>query len=212
MTVSHIHLLVYLVTILWLNLDFQKLFGLRGWMNAHKEQFLDARNGKFQELHHHLFTGTRRNHCNHRSEKCLKFGQSHDECNKHNLGLILLEMLPVFLAAHTQGEHDNFGGSESSFIGDIWWFRYQVCDQVGERCVVLFVPESMYDFTDQYVRLGFGRANLKEALVVLGEFLGEHIWGLNWNSLQPGCVEGYIASLCCHDGKMKLACVRPAWL
>ena len=56
-----------------------------------------------------------------------------------------------------------FGGSATQF-----------CDQVREGCGVLFVPASMYDFPDTYVRLGFGRANLKEALVVLEGFLNQH--------------------------------------
>ena len=67
-----------------------------------------------------------------------------------------------------------FGGSATQF-----------CDQVREGCGVLFVPASMYDFPDKYVRLGFGKANLKEVLGVLEGFFNKHkIQPQMWYPLQ----------------------------
>jgi len=66
-----------------------------------------------------------------------------------------VELLPPLL--------DRFGGSAESF-----------CAHCRAQCDVLLVPAAMYDVTDKYVRLGFGRRNLPEALAALENFLNKN--------------------------------------
>ena len=47
------------------------------------------------------------------------------------------------------------------------------CEALLEKKQVLFLPAHVYDFPDEYVRLGFGRRNLSECLLQLEEFLQE---------------------------------------
>ena len=48
------------------------------------------------------------------------------------------------------------------------------CEALVQQKEVLFLPATMYDFADEYVRVGFGRRNLSECLVPLEEFLSEN--------------------------------------
>ncbi len=50
-----------------------------------------------------------------------------------------------------------------------------VCDLVRREADVLLVPASMYDYPDQYVRLGFGRSNLPQALQALDQMLSKKV-------------------------------------
>ena len=45
------------------------------------------------------------------------------------------------------------------------------CEELLAKKQVLFLPASKYEFRDEFVRIGFGRANLDECLPPLEEFL-----------------------------------------
>ena len=45
------------------------------------------------------------------------------------------------------------------------------CEELLAKKQVLFLPASKYEFRDEFVRIGFGRANLAECLPPLEEFL-----------------------------------------
>ena len=46
-----------------------------------------------------------------------------------------------------------------------------VADVIRQEAEVLLVPGAMYDYSDEYVRIGFGRTNFKEALEALDHVL-----------------------------------------
>ena len=50
------------------------------------------------------------------------------------------------------------------------------CDVIREQAQVLLLPASTFNFTDEYIRLGFGRENFQEGLKVFDDFL--HMRGL----------------------------------
>ena len=48
------------------------------------------------------------------------------------------------------------------------------CDVLRQEAEILMLPGAMYDYPDQFVRIGFGRANLPEALNALEQFIVAH--------------------------------------
>ena len=48
------------------------------------------------------------------------------------------------------------------------------CDLLRQEAEILLLPGAMYDYPDQFVRIGFGRANLPEALIALEQFIVAH--------------------------------------
>ena len=48
------------------------------------------------------------------------------------------------------------------------------CNMLREEAGVLMLPGAMYDYPDDFIRLGFGRANLPKALAALEQFIAAH--------------------------------------
>ena len=48
------------------------------------------------------------------------------------------------------------------------------CELLRQEAEILMLPGAMYDYPDQFVRIGFGRANLPEALNALEQFIVAH--------------------------------------
>ncbi len=48
------------------------------------------------------------------------------------------------------------------------------CTAVREEAEVLLLPATVYNFTDHFLRLGFGRANLPDALRALETFISKN--------------------------------------
>jgi len=51
------------------------------------------------------------------------------------------------------------------------------CDRLVKDVGVLLMPASIYDYSGNHFRIGFGRKNMSEALRRLGEYLGKAVYG-----------------------------------